>query len=152
MKKSIWLIVFILSTILVVGCVNKGALSDKNPKEIIEYHFRAMNEKNSENYLKTLSERQKNNQNKVKLDSIENVEVISIDEEPDSKFKEGYLNNGGGRDTGLTEDNVKVYKVKFDVKYKEGANTAQDSGTDIQWFYVIKENGSTQWVIDDNGY
>lgn len=43
------------------------------------------------------------------------------------------------------------YDVKYDVKYKEGTITARDSGVYEEWYWVIRENSNSPWVIDDAG-
>ncbi|HAG43098.1 MAG TPA: DUF4829 domain-containing protein, partial [Clostridium sp.] len=102
-------------------------------------------------HLKTLSENEKRNQGKINFDKIEYINIISIDEEMDTKFKEGYLQNGRGKEKGISEENLKVYRVKYDVTYKEGTITARDSGIYEEWYWVIRENSNSLWVIDDAG-
>lgn len=151
-RKCIGLLILIVAIILTVGCSNQNTLKGKSAKEILEYHFKTMNDKNVNEYVKTISERKKNNSGEINFDYLESIKIINVEEETDSNYKKSYLHNGSGRDYGITEDDVKVYKVKFDVKYKEGAITSQDSGIDAQWFYAIRKTSDSQWVIDDSGY
>lgn len=49
----------------------------------------------------------------------DSINIINIEEEIDEHFKSIDLNGGIGIINGTLENNAKVYKVEFDVKYKE---------------------------------
>ncbi|MDU1347802.1 MULTISPECIES: DUF4829 domain-containing protein [Clostridium] len=151
MKKNIVLIILMTIIFLVTACSKQDIPQIENPQSVVENYFTSMNEKNVDEHLKTLSEDEKRNQGKINFDKIEYINIISIDEEMDTKFKEGYLKNGQGEGKGISEENLKVYKVKYDVKYKEGTITARDSGIYEEWYWVIRENSNSPWVIDDAG-
>jgi hypothetical protein len=142
--------------VIIVGVLVWFSKEDKylkrSPQQVVEDSLRYMSEKNVDDYLKTLSENQRSNRGKVNLDSIENIKIININEENDPNFKKSFLSNGAGRGTGIIEDNVKVYRVEYDVKYSEGAVTAQDSGKDVRWFFVMRKDDKSPWLIGDSGY
>lgn len=149
--KNIVLVILMIFAFLISACSKQDTSQIENPQSVVENYFNSMNEKNVDEHLKTLSEDQKRNQGKINFDKIEYINIISIDEEVDTKFKEGYLQNGRGEGKGISEENLKVYRVKYDVKYKEGTITARDSGTYEEWYWVIRENSNSPWVIDDAG-
>ncbi len=150
-NKNIVLIILITIIFSVTTCSKQNTSQIENPQSVVENYFNSMNEKNVDEHLKTLSENEKRNQGKINFDKIEYINIMSIDEEMDTKFKEGYLQNGRGKEKGISEENLKVYKVKYDVKYKEGTVTARDSGTYEEWYWIIRENSNSPWVIDDAG-
>jgi len=151
MNKNVVLIILITIIFSAATCSKQDTSQIGNPQSVVENYFNSMNEKNIDEHLKTLSENEKRNQGKINFDKIEYINIISIDEEMDTKFKEGYLQNGRGKEKGISEENLKVYRVKYDVKYKEGTITARDSGIYEEWYWVIRENSNSLWVIDDAG-
>ena len=151
MNKNVVLIILITIIFSATACSKQDTSQIENPQSVVENYFKSMNEKNVDDHLKTLSEDEKRNQDKINFDKIEYINIISIAEEMDTKFKEGYLQNGRGKEKGISEENLKVYRVKYDVKYKESTITARDSGTYEEWYWVIRENSNSLWVIDDAG-
>jgi len=151
MNKNVVLIILITIIFSAAACSKQDTSQIGNPQSVVENYFNSMNEKNIDEHLKTLSENEKRNQGKINFDKIEYINIISIDEEMDTKFKEGYLQNGRGKEKGIYEENLKVYRVKYDVKYKEGTITARDSGIYEEWYWIIRENSNSLWVIDDAG-
>ncbi len=151
MNKNVVLIILITIIFSAAACSKQDTSQIGNPQSVVENYLNSMNEKNIDEHLKTLSENEKRNQGKINFDKIEYINIISIDEEMDTKFKEGYLQNGRGKEKGISEENLKVYRVKYDVKYKEGTITARDSGIYEEWYWVIRENSNSLWGIDDAG-
>ncbi len=151
MNKNVVLIILIIIIFSVMACSKQDTSQIENSQSVVENYFNSMNEKNVDEHLKILSENERKNQGKINFDKIEYINIISIDEEMDTKFKEGYLKNGQGEGKGISEENLKVYRVKYDVKYKEGTITARDSGTYEEWYWVIRENSNSPWGIDDAG-
>nr|WP_080265256.1 MULTISPECIES: DUF4829 domain-containing protein [Clostridium] len=69
----------------------------------------------------------------------------------EEKDKEGYIKNGRGTITKAKEENIIIYKVDYEVKYKKGAITPQDSGSYETWFTLIRKDKNSPWLIDEVG-
>ncbi|MCW6108972.1 DUF4829 domain-containing protein [Clostridium sporogenes] len=69
----------------------------------------------------------------------------------EEKDKEGYIKNGRGTITKAKEENIIIYKVDYEVKYKTGAITPQDSSSYETWFTLIRKDKNSPWVIDEVG-
>lgn len=129
-----------------VDSINIGSL---DPQKVVENYFKYMNEKNEEKLLENLTEGHKNTS--WGFENLEYIKIINIVEETDPTQKNGYLFNGAGKANGTTEENLKVYRVEYEVKYKKDGVGPQDSGKYTWWFDVIRKNSSSPWLIDDFG-
>ncbi|WP_350445884.1 DUF4829 domain-containing protein [Anaeromonas frigoriresistens] len=145
----------IITVSILVGCSNESKKvvdsKDDSAQTVVENYFKYKNEKNKDKLLTTLTEHW-NTQNVVwGFENLDSIKIINIEEEKDEKVKEGYLNNGRGSINGIIENNLKIYKVKYEVKYKNEGVGSQDSGTYDWWYFVIRKDESSPWLIDDMG-
>jgi hypothetical protein len=145
----------IITLIILVGCSNdtNRVIDSKgdSAQTVVENYFKYKNEKNKDKLLTTLAEHY-NAPNVVwGFDNLNSIKLVSIEEEMDEKFKEGYLHNGRGRTNGTTENNLKIYKVKYEVNYKNDGVGPQDSGIYDWWYFVIRKDEKSPWIIDDMG-
>ena len=153
MKKflTVYISIIIVTLILISGCSNENTTKLDSAQTVVENFFDYKNEKNKDKLLTTLTEHY-NSPNAVwGFENLDSIKIINIEEEKDEQFKNTYLNAGGGSINGTLENNIKVYKVKYDVKYKEDGIGPEDSGIHIKWFFVIRKNKNSQWLIDDMG-
>lgn len=58
---------------------------------------------------------------------------------------------GRGSINGVKEENVKIYKVTYDMKLKNENHWAETSEKNTKWFTVIRTNKNSPWLIDDQG-
>ncbi|WP_150844679.1 MULTISPECIES: DUF4829 domain-containing protein [unclassified Clostridium] len=158
MKRNIRfnaMIMISITLILLGGCSSESnrATDTKgdSAQTVVENYFKYENEKNKDKLLTTLTEHF-NAPNVVwGFDNLESTKIINIEEEMDEKVKEGYLHNGRGSINGTTENNLKVYKVKYKVKYKNDEASPQNSGIYDWWYFVIRKDENSPWLIDDMG-
>ncbi|GAA0084901.1 DUF4829 domain-containing protein [Clostridium sp. CTA-7] len=149
------IMVIIITFITLVGCSKESNrtvdFKDDSAKTVVENYFKYKNEKNKDNLLTTLTERF-NAPNVVwGFENLDSTKIISIEEEKNEKIKEGYLNNGMGKINGTTENNLKIYKVRYEVKYKKDGVGPQDSGIYDWWYFLIRKDENSPWLIDDMG-
>ncbi|MEG1481743.1 DUF4829 domain-containing protein [Clostridium sp.] len=153
-------IILIVICIIFIFCINKivsskeidTGTSNKNPEIVVENYFKYQNDKDKEKLLTTLT-KWHNGPNVVwGFENLKKINLESISEETDKAVIEGYITHGRGMDNGTTLENLKVYNVKYDVKYKDDSEGPEKSGTYEKWFYVIRENKDAPWLIDDFGY
>lgn len=153
MKKffKVYISIIIITLSLISGCSNKNTTKINSAQTVVENFFDYKNEKNKDKLLITLTEHY-NSPNVVwGFENLDSIKIINIEEEMDEKFKNAYLNSGRGSINGTLENNIKVYKVKYDVKYKEDGIGPEDSGIYEKWFFVIRKDENSQWLIDDMG-
>ncbi|HBL05457.1 MULTISPECIES: DUF4829 domain-containing protein [unclassified Clostridium] len=157
MKRNISfnVMLIIITLILLVGCSSESNRSidtkGDSAQTVVENYFKYENEKNKDKLLTTLTEHF-NAPNVVwGFDNLDSTKIISIEEEMNEKVKEGYLHNGRGSTNGTTENNLKVYKVKYEVKYKNDGASPQNSGIYDWWYFVIRKDENSPWLIDDMG-
>ena len=126
-------------------------VSSYSAQTVVEKHFQYRNEKNKEKLLTTLTKHWDNPNMKWEFENLDSIKIIDIEEERDERIKRGYLGNGRGNINGVTEDNVKVYKVKYEIKFINDEVGPQDSGTYTWWYFLIREDNKSPWLIDDFG-
>lgn len=126
--------------------INIGSL---DPQKVVENYFKYMNEKNKEKLLENLTEW--HNNMIWGFENLDYIKIINIEEETNENQKKGYLYNGNGKINETKEENLKVYRVDYEVKYKKDGVGPQDSGKYTWWFFVIRKSSSSPWLIDDFG-
>lgn len=137
----------VTTTAVTSGVVDSG---DDPAQTVVENYFKFNNEKNKDKILTTLTEHHDAPNVVWGFDELDSIKILNIEEEKDNKYAKGYLLNGRGSINGTTDDNLKVYKVKYEVKYKNEVG-AQESGTYDWWYFLIRKDSSSPWLIDDFG-
>lgn len=84
---------------------------------------------------------------KRELDNLDSIKIVNINE----GIRNDYLRNGRGSINNTTSENLKVYKVDYEVKYKRDGIEPHVSGTYEWWYFLIRENENSPWLIDDFG-
>lgn len=147
---------FIITLTILVGCsFNNENTKEYSPEEVIENHFEYYNDKNEEKLLSTLTEWYHEPNMEWDFSNLESIKLLNFEEEQDEKQLNTYLTNGRGSINGVSKENVKVFKVKYEVKYKvdgKDGGGPMDSGIYEQWYFVIRENEKSPWLIDSFGY
>lgn len=149
------IILIIITLIVFVGCSKDSnrPIDSKgdSAQMVVENFFKYKNEKNKDKLLTTLTEHY-NAPNVVwGFDNLDSVKILKIEEEKNENAKESYLHNGRGSINGTTENNIEVYKVKYEIKYKNDGVGPQDSGIYDWWYFVIRKDENSPWLIDDMG-
>ena len=85
------------------------------------------------------------------FNNLKEVKLLAIEEEVANNLKDSYLKYGNGKTKGIKDENVKVYKAKYIIKYENDNIGPQTSGEDIDYFWVIREKENGEWLIDAIG-
>lgn len=150
------ILLIIITVIIVVGGLtvfNSMEVDSKahSAQRVVENFFQYKNEKNKDKLLITLTEHW-NAPNVIwGFENLDSIKIINIEEEKNEKVKKVYLSNGRGSINGTTENNLKVYKVIYEVKYKNDGVGPEDSGTYDSWYFVIRKDENSPWLIDEMG-
>lgn len=147
-QKIVMMVLFSIFTL--IGC-SKSQTQLSEPQQIVENYFKYSNEKNKEEVLSTLTEWHNSPNVVLGIENLENIKLIDIKEEKSNTIRNGYLHNGRGSINNTTENNLKVYTVKYEVKYKKDSIVPQDSGIYDWCFFVVRKDENSPWLIDDMG-
>jgi hypothetical protein len=148
MKKIIPLVSLIL-LFMFVGCNKTQTTKSLEPKQVIEKYFEYSNKQDKQKVLSTLTEWHNDPNVELGIDNIKSIKINKIAEESDTKQRDAYIKYGRGKQSGYKEDNVLVYKVDYDVKYKE--DNLETSGKHIKWFTLVRKDENSAWLIDEIG-
>lgn len=149
MKKISLIVLMCLLLQCLSGCT--AGISSKNsmsPEQVLKEHFKLLNEKKVNKLEQTVTKRHEGTL--WGTENLEYIKIISIEEDTTEATKSGYLDYGAGAKKKPTD--LKIFKVKYEVKYKDDQKGPQPSG-EYEWnYFLIKENKDSPWLIDDWGY
>lgn len=147
MKRKI--IVFIVLILALAGCtkVNEQAESNLTAEDIVKNHFKYINEKDADKIEKTITQAKKGVT--WEFEKLKYFKLINIEEDKSDIMKDAYMSNGRG--SAIKPFQVKVFKVNFEVNYKDGGGSGFGNGRYTWYYFVIKEKEGSDWLIDDWG-
>lgn len=117
-------------------------------REVVKKYFDSLTKDSIEEQNKYCAKRMKQD-NPIKIDKIE---IISINEDKDSKIKRSYLSNTG---TITKPYDVICFEVTYDIQYNKDFEkmASEPSGEKTKGITLVKESeSSTSWLIDELGY
>ncbi|MGL4571068.1 MAG: DUF4829 domain-containing protein [Clostridium sp.] len=123
--------------------------SDPNAEDLIKNVFKYKNERNLDLVKSCYNERSQNNN--FNLDNIETVELLDIKLSEDKSAYKSYLKNPVLKEFPTSIDELLIYEVKYNIKFKDDSIEPIGSGTDIKHYYLIKYRNSGKWLINDVG-
>ena len=147
------IISIIIVLAILVGCGQMKlttltlANDDISAEQVIKDYFRWYNFKDKNQLNRLLNEDRANIV--WDFDNLEYMRLISVNEEADPKVKRLYITNGRGKQ--YKSENIKVFKVVYEIKYIDDTKAAQSSGTIHWWYFLIKKDDKSPWLIDDWG-
>lgn len=129
--------------------INNNSKDLLDAQKVVENYFKYRNEKNAEGLQSTLEEQDPNLSEDIK--DTDYIKIISIKEDTDPMLKEMYLYDVKGKAKEAKAANIKVFNVFYDVKYKEGVQATEGNGKNQCWFWVIRKDKNSPWIINDMG-
>lgn len=167
-NKKIGLIILCLLMILTgyttQNSRNKRAkISVLKPKEVIEEFFKCYNQKNLQGMNSLNTERRYSASEKSwEFENLEYIKVINIVEDTNQAEKEIHIRNIiHGKEKNhiidmdkekLELDNVIIFKVEFEVKYRKDGIGPSDSGRDNYYYILTRKDKNSPWLIDGAGH
>lgn len=83
---------------------------------------------------------------------IESMKLLDIEVVNDESIYNAYMHSGSGSlYDDLPRNDIKIYKVKYDIKYKDDNKSVTGSGEYTKKYILIKESDTGKWKIDDIG-
>lgn len=134
---------------ILTGCTTQ------NPKEVVKEFFKYYNQKNLEGMNSLTTEQF--SESFWEFENLEYIKVINIIEDTNQTNKEDYLRQrklGQKIDMDkekLELENVTIFKVDFEVKYKKERVGPSDSGRD-KYYYLIRKDKNSPWLISTFGH
>ncbi|WP_434303708.1 DUF4829 domain-containing protein [Clostridium botulinum] len=155
MNKKILIVIILIFTFLFMSCSEDDHVDDYSyrmslkPKQVVENYFKYYSEKNEQKLFSTLTAHHENTEWAFR--GLKCIKPNSIEEDKDPIQKEGYMKYGRGSINGVKEENVIIYKVDYEVKYRLNWIYPEESGRYIKWFTLIRRDKNSPWLIDEIG-
>ncbi len=154
---------------ILTGCTTQNSKDKKNdvallkPREVIEEFFKYYNQKNLQGINSLNTERRYSDSEKGwEFDNLEYIKVINIVEDTNQAEKEIHIRNViHGKEKNyiidmdkekLELENVIIFKVEFEVKYKKDGIGPSDSGRDNYDYILTRKDKNSPWLIDGAGH
>jgi hypothetical protein len=161
-KKIVLVIVCLLA--ILTGCTTQNSKEKKvqrallEPKQVIEGFFKYYDQKNMEGMNSFTTENYHFSKLNWEFDNLEYIKVINIIEDNNQENKEIYLRQMEKSQIIDMEkekselENVAIFKVDFEVKYKKEGVGPSDSGKDQYGYILIRKDKNSPWLIDSFGH
>lgn len=112
-------------------------------KQTINNYFKSKNEKDFLSLSKLLTSGYDISQLKLQLEYIDKFSLLYINEETNKSIINAYLKYNN-----VKEENLKVYKLNYKILYTNYAPDKYKSGVYESWFFLIRRNSHSKWLID----
>ncbi|MBU3142710.1 DUF4829 domain-containing protein [Clostridium sp. CF012] len=146
-------IVFLLNSKAVVGSYKEPLLK---PKEVIEQFFKYYNQKNVQGINSLTAARSNSPATNWGFDNLEYIKLINIVEDTNQANKETHIRSRmyiiDADKVKLELENIIIFKVDFEVKYKKEGVGPRDSGRDTYYYTLVRKDKNSPWLIDGYGY
>jgi hypothetical protein len=154
---------------ILTGCTTQNSKNKKaqisllKQKEVIEEFFKYYNQKNLQGINSLNTERRYSDSEKGwEFDNLEYIKVINILEDTNQAEKEIHIRNViHGKEKNyiidmdkekLELENVIIFKVEFEVKYKKDGIGPSDSGRYNYDYILTRKEKNSPWLIDGAGH
>ncbi|MFT5875781.1 MAG: hypothetical protein ACI8WT_004778 [Clostridium sp.] len=150
--------------IILTGCTTQNSKDKKidvallKPKEVVEEFFKYYNQKNLEGMNTLTIEKFHSSESSWEFDNLEYIKIINIIYDTNKTNKEVYLRQmkkGQIIDMDkkkLELENVSIFNVDFEVKYKKEGVGPSDSGRDKYSYTLIRKDKNSPWLISSFGH
>lgn len=86
------------------------------------------------------------------IKNVESMKLIDIELVNDESIYNIYMHSGRGTlRNDLSRNDIKIYNVKYYIKYKDDNKSVDGSGEYVKMYFLIKESDTGKWKIDDIG-
>lgn len=149
MKKNnqqIALLIFIpmlLFTLFITLSNQEKTQSYDEAEKVIYKYFDYRSNKDIKSISNLLVNQDILNSLESEINSTEKISLINISEEKSESIVKAYLRN----DKLSNINDVKVFKVSYEVKYKTKELSHKD-GVHNSWYFVTRKNEKSNWLID----
>jgi len=148
---------------VLTGCTTQNSKDKKidvallKPKAVVVEFFKYYNQKNLEGMNTLTTEKYHSSESFWEFDNLEYIKAINIIEDTNQANKEIYLRQmkkGQIIDMDkekLELENVSIFNVDFEVKYKKEGVGPSDSGRDKYSYTLTRKEKNSPWIISSFG-
>ena len=149
---------------ILTGCTTQNSKDKKidvdllKPREVVEGFFKYYNQKKLEGMNTLRTEKYHSSESNWGFDNLEYIKVINIIEDTNHTNKEVYLRQmKKGQIIDMEKEkleleNITIFKVDFEVKYKKEGLGPSNSGRDEYSYTLIRKDKNSPWLIDSFGH
>ncbi|EOR19975.1 hypothetical protein A500_19224 [Clostridium sartagoforme AAU1] len=130
---------------------NSNILEDSlEAKEVINNFFKYMNEKDEDKISSYFVPLEKNS-SKRRLFNLDYINLLEINLVTDKLQYENYIISILLKQKKLNVEKLKIYEVKYDIKFINDEIEPVKNGETKKEFFVVKLRGSDEWLIEAIG-
>lgn len=115
--------------------------NDLSAEDLVKRSIKLMNDHNKIELIKCYTK--DNELNNFRLENLKSIKLIDISFEEDIRQYESYIST---LKSSVDINDLKIYNVKYDIKYLDESNEPIKNGINVQQFFVIKQSNG-EWKI-----
>lgn len=123
---------------------SEGFTPVDDSEQIIHKYFILKNERDIDSLSSLLTTYESISILESQLKYLDKISLIYIKEETNESILNSYLKNNNS----ISPENLKVYKVNYEVSYNDSAPDSFKNGVYESWFFLTRKNVHSQWLID----
>lgn len=118
----------------------------EDAEQVVREYFLLKNEKNVDKLSSLLVTNNSLSSIEEQLKYLDKTSLIYIKEETNESILNAYLKHNEL----INPQNLKVYKVNYEVSYNDSSPIRYKNGMYESWFFVVRKNNNSKWLIDIN--
>ncbi len=141
-KQRIAIIVLIPMLLFTFIITIKTKSYSTNPVNIIHEYYEYKNQKKINEISKLLYNKNELDNIKLQLSYLSEIDIVSIREYNNPSLLNLYLKSNDN----LKSDDIKIYKIIYTASYS--SQESYKNGEYESWCFLIKEDSSSNWLLD----
>ncbi|WP_270940754.1 DUF4829 domain-containing protein [Romboutsia lituseburensis] len=118
----------------------------EDAEQVVREYFLLKNEKNVDKLSSLLVTNDSLSSIEEQLKYLDKTSLIYIKEETNESILNAYLKHNEL----INQQNLKVYKVNYEISYNDSSPIRYKNGMYESWFFVVRKNNNSKWLIDIN--
>lgn len=118
----------------------------EDAEQVVREYFLFKNDKNVDKLSNLLVTNDSLSSIEEQLKYLDKTSLIYIKEETNESILNAYLKNNEL----INPQNLKVYKVNYEISYNDRSPIHYKNGMYESWFFVVRKNNHSRWLIDIN--
>lgn len=118
----------------------------EDAEQVVREYFLLKNQKNVDKLSSLLVTNDSLSSIEEQLKYLDKTSLIYIKEETNESILNAYLKHNEL----INPQNLKVYKVNYEISYNDSSPIRYKNGMYESWFFVVRKNNNSKWLIDIN--
>jgi hypothetical protein len=148
MKKIMLLSSICVLCVALMGCIKEGNAANQDPQKVVENYFAYNKEKDKDNSLTMTTKDFADSNMDFNINNINEIKLLDIKEEEILYDEEVEWYEIFGSKGKKDKEDQRLFKVKYEVKYKDENITPYPSGVYESDYHVVREDEGQEWLID----